>query len=156
MADENREGPEVRAALQEYIGEQARWRAHKASEYREDRRNVASAEALRILADYVSRLPDTDSRLSALAELRDALLPSGDVFMPGEDAAQMISRYGFDRQQSSWQPERASDFLDSLVRVCQQEANHFRLQSLQEAATTDAALEALEDLDRAEEKSEDV
>ena len=153
MPDATAGGEQVRAALRDYIGEQARWRREKASEYREDRRNVTSAEALEGLADYLTRLGESDSRLRRLADLRDVLLPA-DVFMPGERAVEMISRFGFDRDMSEWSRERASEFLDSLVEVCEQEANHQRLQSLGAAATTDAALEALEEMDRAEEVDE--
>ena len=155
MADDSRTSQTVRTALQEYIREQARWRSAKASEYRADRRNVTSSEALEGLADYVSRLPDDDSRLRRLNGLRDVLLPAGNVFSPGENAAGMISRFGFDRDQADWSTERTGEFVDLLVDVCEQEAYEFRIQSLQAAATTDGALAALDELDRAEEVDED-
>jgi hypothetical protein len=153
MPDAMAGNEEVRAALRDYILQQARWRTEKASEHGGDRRNVTSAEALHDLADYVSRLDESDSRLRRLVGLRDVLVPAG-VFMPGKNAVQMISRFGFDRDMSEWSPERAGEFLDALVEVCQQEANHERLESLSAAATTDAALEALDEMDRAEEVDE--
>jgi hypothetical protein len=154
--DDPRSLATLRRALHDYIEEQARWRSEKASEYRGDRRNVASADALRELADYVGRLPESDGRLQVLAEMRDVLMPGGDVFMPGVEGSEMISRFGFDRQQPDWRAERAGEFLDALVAVCQREANDFRLQSLQDAAMTEEASRAMEDLDRAERASDDA
>ena len=154
--DDSRTPTTPRRALRDYVEEQARWRSQKASEYRGDRRNVASSDALRELADYVGRLPDSDGRLQVLAQLRDVLMPDGDVFMPGEEGSEMISRFGFDRQQPDWRAERVGEFLDALVAVCQREANDFRLQSLQDAAMTEEASKAMEDLDRAERASDDA
>ena len=76
--------------------------------------------------------------------------------MPGPNAAQMISRFGFDRDRGDWSRERTGEFFDSLVEVCQQEANHSRLESLQAAAMSEGAGDAMEQLDRAEEGAEDA
>ena len=146
---------DVRRALQDYVLSQADSRAQKAEE-RDDSRNDVSAEALRELADYIGRLPEGDGRLLALANLRDVLLPNSDVFMPGANAAEMISRYGFDRDRGEWSRERAGEFFDSLVEVCQQEANHARLESLQAAAMSEGASQAMGELDQAEEEAEDA
>jgi hypothetical protein len=144
----------LRAAVSAYIAAQAEWRSEKATEFPDDERHATSARALRGLAQYVAGLPDTDPRLRALAERRDYVMRGGDVFMPGEEAARMLSRYGFDRpplpQQPDLRPGDESEFLDAFVAVCEWEGDEVGMDALEEAASSPGALEALDALDDAE------
>jgi hypothetical protein len=153
----------IRAALCEYVSEQARWRAEKAVEYPEDGRNATSAAALTELASYLEGLPDTDARFVTLGDSADVLFPGGDTFMPGEDAARMVSRFGFDRpritQQPDWRPADASEYFDQLVEACVTEAAQLRrdglLDGLADAAMSEGALDALDEFDEAEKGGKD-
>ncbi len=85
---------EFRNAVVAYLNDQADWRDRKAAEHAEDARNARSAAAIRELAGYVESLPVDDANLAALAAVQERY--DLDVFAPGEEAAWMISRLGFD------------------------------------------------------------
>ena len=99
---------EFRNAVVTYLNEKADWRTRKAAEHPEDARNARSAAALRELAGYVETLADDDANLAALAAVQARY--DLDVFAPGEEAAWMISRLGFDAPFA--EPER---FMAALV-----------------------------------------
>jgi len=83
--------------LVNYFIDQANWRDGKAEEYPEDARNAVAAGGLRELAAYVAALPDDDQRLVMLAALDplDADTPFNDVFLAGEEAGRLASRFRF-------------------------------------------------------------
>ena len=138
---------EVRPILAEYIEQQARWRDEKAALWPEDDRNAASARALRDLAHYVRALPDTDTRLEALAEIDEYVAPAGSL-MPGEEAVRAVARFGFHQPTNpDWRAESESEFLDRFVATCRAEAGAFSLEQLDEAASSDAACRALEEFE---------
>jgi hypothetical protein len=138
---------EARAILAEYIEDQARWREEKAAEWLADDRNAASARALRDLAHYVRALPDTDTRLEALAEIAEYVAPAG-VLMLGEEAARALPRYGFHQPTDpDWRPESESEFLDRFVVTCRAEAGAFAMEQLNEAASSEGARDALEEFE---------
>ena len=89
----------VQDMLGEYFAGQSQWRLIKADEYPDDVRNVESAAALRDLAAYVRNAPDDHRWIEKLAALVDA--QRADVWMPGEEAARLASRFGFDHEGDS-------------------------------------------------------
>jgi hypothetical protein len=102
----------ARDAIVEYLRGQASWRAWKAEEYPEDARNARSAEHLTALAEYVQQLPDNDENLR---KLEVAVVDAVDVWMPGERAAWLVSRFGFDA------PVPVEDFGEFLAELAETE-----------------------------------
>jgi len=137
----------VRTALADFFDAQARWREGRAEEYPDDTRNAISAVALTDLAQYVRNLPDFDSRLQALAGVAQFVMPT-DVLMPGEEATRIASRHGFYRPTDpDWRAESESDLLDRFVTACQHASSTFDDEQLEEAATSEGALDALAEFD---------
>jgi hypothetical protein len=137
----------VRTALADFFDEQARWREGRADEHPHDRRNATSATALTDLAHYVRSLPDSDRRLEALAGITRFVMPT-DVLMPGEEATRIASRHGFHQPADpNWRAESESEFLDRFVAACQHASSTFDDEQLEEAATSEGALDALDEFE---------
>jgi hypothetical protein len=100
----------IRTMLAECLRGQAAWREGKAAEYPDDRRNAASADALRRLAEHVEALPEGDANLAVLSALHEPY--HLDVFSPGEEASYMLGRFGFDGA-----PGDFDHFLGQLVEA---------------------------------------
>jgi hypothetical protein len=104
-------------SLSDYFRAQAAWRRQKATEYPDDPRNAASADALGALADYCDAA--ADSTVEALAPH----LSEG-CSLGGEETQRQVIRYGF------WSGQPLTDahhetFLDELLVTCLQDAYAF-------------------------------
>lgn len=86
----------------------AEWRRWRAQDYNRDPRNLTSAAALEELAEYVTTLPDDDSRLYQLARYAGQ---SGE-FQPGQQTNYAIGLYQFFSTET--EPDM---FLDRLVEL---------------------------------------
>ena len=95
-----------------YFREQSTWRDATAVAYPNDPRNAQSAAALRSLAEFV----ESDEREAVKAV--DALEPFAvvwDQFMPGEEGARAVSRYGYGYPVTV---SSHQEFLAELVALC--------------------------------------
>jgi len=100
--------------LADLIDQQAQWRAGRAVKHPTDERHRSSALALAGLATFVRTLSDDDP---AIVDMSKVGAFTGDMFYPGERAAELISRYGFD---SPTAPVRT--LIDALAAACTAEA----------------------------------
>ena len=106
----------IRRALSKFLREQAEWREYVAQDYPDDMRNLRAASGLRVLADYVTALPEGDDRLQRLAP-----------WMVGEDlmlppvAEMALKQWWFHNILASPTAEGCSDEVDHIVKVAEEE-----------------------------------
>lgn len=93
----------------------ADWRAEKAKEYPDDRRNVRSSDALKELARNLAQLPGDDENVAAYEAAEERLLELDENYSTSEYESALISRYGFDYPVDG----DAVDFLSVLIEEFQ-------------------------------------
>lgn len=104
----------LRDSLALAVENTAAWRAEKAEEYPEDRRNARSAAALRDLAAGVSELPDDSPSLRRLWDLQQRL--EGEPAL-AEAENLVLGRYGFDAPEPTPDAEAfVAQYADELER----------------------------------------
>jgi flagellar biosynthesis/type III secretory pathway protein FliH len=94
----------------------AEWRAGKAAQYPDDKRNRSSSKALFLLAKNLAELPADDKHVQAYEAIHERLLELDLISRVSEHESQYIGRYGFDYPQDG-DPE---DFLASLTEEYQE------------------------------------
>ena len=114
----------MRQKLADYLHDQADWRWRKAEEYADDARNARSAEALEKLAAYVSSLPEKDP---VFVSLESVQATDADVYLPGDEGRDLISRYGFHQA-----PEDPRAFLQEILEAAERDQAEFVEQAEQE------------------------
>jgi hypothetical protein len=94
----------------------ADWRASKAEQYPDDKRNIKSSQSLTRLAKNLNALPRDDEHVAAYVKMMDRAVeledPLHDII---QTHSRYISRYGFDYPQDG----NSAFFLDELTEECQ-------------------------------------
>jgi hypothetical protein len=134
---------DLREPLADYFQSQARWREMKAEEYPDDeRRNLAAAEALEEMADYVLTLTPHDDRLALIGASRNWAIKSGMSF-GGREGGWVASHIGFDCRQVNLDRELsyfalacANDAEGSGILDDYEEENRRELARLQKVVET--------------------
>jgi hypothetical protein len=94
----------------------ADWRASKAEQYPDDKRNIKSSQSLTRLAKKLSVLPADDERVAAYGEVMDrAVELENPLYDISQAHSRYIGRYGFDYPQDG----DPAVFLDELTEECQ-------------------------------------
>lgn len=93
----------------------ADWRAEKAKQYPDDKRNVRSSEALKELARNLRQIPAGDETAVAYSAVVDRLVDLDEGDRISEYESPFIGRYGFDYPTDG----DAADFLSVLVEEYQ-------------------------------------
>ncbi len=108
---------ELQEILIDNVENTAEWRAHKATEYPEVKRNAQCAQALNALAESLNAMPTDHPKLRwlwwALFRERPKSKPDAeelDIYFSREES-QLISRYGFDCPEDG----NAEEFLSELI-----------------------------------------
>src|SRR5579862_7753033 len=102
-----------------YVERTARWRADKAAQYPDERRNGQCADGLWILADHIRQLPDTDARIAELVRYASNDTPSKDWYRPRATVARALSRFRWN--DPTQDPDKYLTFLARLAPEDQDE-----------------------------------
>ena len=133
------------------------WRADKAAQYPDDKRNIRSSEALAKLAQRLKTLPDGHPKLGAYSELLQCAIDADcDLSDYSAFESSYIGRYGFDYPEDG-DPETFMDGLIEELTECVEEAvkrvkeqeDEKAFQALKERADEAAKEEAHEAADEA-------
>ncbi len=132
--------------LIERVGSSADWRAGKAAEYPNDKRNHASSQALSKLAENLRKVSADNEHAQAYEAAVQRLLDLNETDEASEYEAHYVGRYGFDYPADS-DPE---DFLLALAERYQDVANEAEEEAAKEERERryEAALEAADEEDK--------
>jgi hypothetical protein len=104
------------ALLVQQVESSAEWRASKAEQYPNDRRNIKSSQSLTRLAEKLNALPLDDEHVTAYEEMMDrAVELENPLYDISQAHSRYIGRYGFDYLQDG----NPVVFLDELTEECQ-------------------------------------
>lgn len=99
---------DIRPSFAAFCRTLATWRRTRYEDDLRDRRNLVSADGLRVLADHITSLPASDPRIVSLTRLA----AQGDEFLPGQQTLYELGRFRF------FEPTAEVDgFIDQLVEL---------------------------------------
>jgi hypothetical protein len=110
------------------------WRAEKAKQYPDDKRNVRSSESLARLSKQLSDLPDNDPKLRAYSELIVRGVDADVDFGPySEFQSTYIGRYGFDYPADGDPDSFMDGLIEELTELVEEAEKRLKKQEDEEA-----------------------
>ncbi len=110
------------------------WRADKAKQYPDDKRNVRSSESLARLSKQLSALPDNDPKLRAYSELIVRGVDADmDLGRYSEFQSTYIGRYGFDYPADGDPDSFMDGLIDELTELVEEAEKRLKEQEDEEA-----------------------
>jgi hypothetical protein len=131
-------------SLIEHVESSAHWRAQKAEQYPNDKRNERSSRALTELAENLRALPADDKYGGAYEAVMDRLVELKDELLQViEHESQYIGRYGFDYPQDGDPVDFLSDLTETYQEWVSEAEEHIAEEEREEAY--EAAKEAADE-----------
>jgi hypothetical protein len=141
-----------REQLEMAVSSSSEWRAEKAAQYPNDKRNISSCESLAKLAKKLEALPLNNPHLVAYAEMMERAIELEDVVTRiSEIESPYIGRYGFDYPQTGAPAAFLKGLTQEIATLVEEEEERVKEEKLEadyeeaKEAADEAAKEAADE-----------